>query len=186
MQRVVPCVFPDTDEVRIAVEELEAEGVEEEELVEGPARVQVGEDRSDEQFRDAALGLALGAPAFAALMVGLALLTMPSFGGLSTTAVVLVAAHGILMGLIIGGMLGGLAGFSRHQEAETEVDVGPGEVLLVAHTNDVERALEVMEAHGARCYLVDGHGGTGGDADRDGGRDDRGNGGGRRAGPPTP
>lgn len=152
METPVPCVFRDSDEAMAAIAELEAEGATEE-VVRGPGHAIVGQDATEDQFRDAAIGMAVGAPVFAGGMLAAAWWTLPAVGALGTGAI-LVVAHGLLMGLIIGALVGFLLGSSAHAEHEEEVDLDDGEVLVVAHAADRDRARAIMEAHGARCLLL--------------------------------
>lgn len=157
METTVPCVFHDADEVQAAIAELEAEGATEE-VVRGPGHAIVGEDRTGDQARDAVLGMGLGGPVFAVVLLAFLLLSLSSVGGASAEAAILIVGHGLLMGAIVGALVGFLVGSSAHAEAETEVDLEEGEVLVVAHARDGDRARSIMEAHGARCFLVGGRG----------------------------
>lgn len=152
METPVPCIFHDSNEAEAAIAELEAEGATEE-VVRGPGHAIVGQDATEDQFRDAALGMAVGAPSFAGLMLGLAWVTVPAAGALGTGGI-LIGAHGLLMGLIIGALVGFLLGSSAHAEHEEEVALDDGEVLVVAHAADRDRARAIMEGHGARCLLM--------------------------------
>lgn len=152
MEDLIPCVFPDDDEARTVIEELEARGVREE-VVTGPADVHLDAEDTDAEARAVRRAALAGAPLGAAVMVAFVWWLMPSPPS-TEGATILVAALGAVVGMIAGAFGGTLLSTYVYTRAEEDVHLDRGEVLVMAHSKDRDAVQELMESHGARCYLT--------------------------------
>lgn len=149
--RRVPCVLDDEDVLPDALDDLHQAGATEE-VVHGPADVRLRADVGDEQRRDAMLGMVLGPIIIAAaFVVGTALLFPGSMG----LEAIVIAGLGVLVGMAAGAFFGAIAGLFLHPDDGPEIHLDPGEVLVFAHGDDLDRLEAILEGHGARCIRPD-------------------------------
>lgn len=156
--RVVPGVFKSREEAEAAVRALRELGLTDDMIgiaVPDPGRYMVHEDREREEAEAITKGIAAGAP-------------LGTLAGLAISALLLPTGAIGLGGLLVGGVGGALWGtffgafngftakvrLDDYEDRWCEIPLQGGDILVVARAGDLApKVREVMERHGARCFL---------------------------------
>lgn len=155
---IVSGVFKDRDATEEALKALWQRGVSEEQvsvLIPDPGIYKAFDEGDVDWAKAMARGAGAGAPVGA--LAGLALMAVASpIGGVALLAGV---PSGLVLGTIVGGSAGILAKVPQepHGEHFHEVKVGSDELLVTVRTSEPGAIKEVLDAHGACCFLDEMH-----------------------------
>jgi hypothetical protein len=162
-QHVVPGVFPTREQAEAAVAELRHLGLTDADLgvaVADSGRYRLMGDDAGRALSAVKTGVAVGIPVGSLAGLALVGLGFPGLGVLGLGGLLIGLEGGAIWGAILGGY-GGLAVKLRtdsEQDKWCEVPLGGGDILIAARIDKqtglgTDEVRELMEQHGARCFL---------------------------------
>ena len=163
---VVPGVFHTREQAEAAITQLRGElGLTEGDLglvVPNPGVYEVAPEEGVEVAEGFGEGLAIGVPVGALAGMALMAIAAPGAGVIGLGGLLLIGGLG---GGLWGAFLGGEAGIvarvrrSTRDMDECEIPVGSTEVLVMARPEKhlLQRTRDIMEEHGAVCFLREDH-----------------------------
>jgi len=156
---VVPAVFADREQAEAAIAELTEAGLGDDigVAVPDPGRYLVVDDREKAELAGITRGIAAGAPLGTLAGIAISAVTVAGGGVLGVGGLLLGAVGGAAWGTFFGAFAGFTAKvrLDDYEDRWCEIPLGHEDLLVAARVGKdrARRAREIMEKHGARCFM---------------------------------